>query len=117
MLATEAYYLSTSDPQSREHLAGLLQFPEMQRVKHYETSDGTKLSKWHMAIDHYFPGRPVAWVSDDHELGDEEWADARRGSGIDTALISIDRELGLQPDDVDMLVQWLGGHGVHLSMQ
>jgi hypothetical protein len=57
-------------------------------------------------VEAYAGDRPFAWLDDDFEPGDHEWAAARTESGIPTLLLHISPRLGIRQEDVNQVAEW-----------
>jgi hypothetical protein len=57
-------------------------------------------------VEAYAGDRPFAWLDDDFEPGDLEWAKARSESGMPTLLIGINPRVGLVQEDVNWVADW-----------
>lgn len=57
-------------------------------------------------VETYVGDRPFAWLDDDFEPGDFEWAKARSEGGAATLLLHIDPKVGIVQGDVDRVAGW-----------
>lgn len=57
-------------------------------------------------VETYVGERPFAWLDDDFEPGDFDWAKARVEGGAATLLLHIDPKMGIVQRDVDQVAEW-----------
>jgi len=58
------------------------------------------------AVEAYVGERAFAWLDDDFEPGDFEWAKARTEGGVPTLLLHISPKLGIRQEDVNQVAVW-----------
>jgi hypothetical protein len=57
-------------------------------------------------VEQYVGGRAFAWLDDDFEPGDLEWAKTRTEGGSPTLLLHIDPKVGIVQQDVNQVAEW-----------
>jgi hypothetical protein len=57
-------------------------------------------------VEAYVADRAFAWLDDDFEAGDLEWAKARAESGAATLLLHISPRIGIRQEDVNQVAEW-----------
>jgi hypothetical protein len=57
-------------------------------------------------VEQYAAGRALAWLDDEFQPADLDWAGKRTADGFPTLLVHIDPVHGLRQQDVDRVADW-----------
>jgi len=108
VLRMDAYYLSSHRGNSHKDIGQYLELPELDWIDYWQYESSGQ-GKRIVAASERFPGRPVAWIDDDHDGAAFAWAEHRNADEAPTLVIKPDSEQGLNCHHIQEVERWLGG--------